>query len=284
MKKLYLINILLVLAIILSSPNGKSQCVSDTNNIYTFTYNNAKYEIVKEKKNWVSASACAVERGGILAEINSQVEQDSVFFHVNNAGIVAANTVAPDGGGASYLWLGGNDRGVEGKWVWNGDNDATSVQFWQGTRAGSAVGGLYNNWGNEPDDWNGQDGLGLAFTNWPLGTAGQWNDVKDTNQLYYIIEYEQDLSGIDESEINENSFSIFPNPASGQVTFVVSSIKYTGDNSTISIFNSLGKLVKKLNVLSTKFQIDISGLEKGLYFLKLENEDYKSQTSKLIVH
>jgi len=39
-------------------------------------------------------------------------------------------------GGASYLWLGGNDLGVEGNWVWIGDNDDTFVKFWQGTVSG----------------------------------------------------------------------------------------------------------------------------------------------------
>lgn len=91
MKKAQLITVILISLVFLSVPAVKSQCISDTNNIYTFTYNNAVYEIVKEKQIWINASACAVERGGKLAEINSQEEQDSVFFHVNNAGKLVKN-------------------------------------------------------------------------------------------------------------------------------------------------------------------------------------------------
>lgn len=177
---------LIIMAVCL---NAQSQCSPSPANIYTFTSNGKVYEIVKEKLNWVDAAACAVLRGGKLAEINSQSEQDSLFYYINLAKINADSTVALDGGDASYLWLGGNDIAIEGNWVWDGDNNLTSVQFWQGTSTGSSLGGLYNNWGDEPDDWNGQDALGIAITDWPLGIAGQWNDVDETNLLYYVIEY-----------------------------------------------------------------------------------------------
>ena len=125
------------LTALLISSNIQAQCVADEANVYTFTYNGDAYEIVKENLSWVDAAACAVERGGFLTEINTQEEQDSIFYHVNQAGISANNTVAPDGGGASYLWIGGNDLAAEGVWVWDGNNDATSIQFWQGTSSGS---------------------------------------------------------------------------------------------------------------------------------------------------
>ena len=54
------------------------------------------YEIVKENKTWIEAVACAVERGGILTEIDSQAEQDTIWSALGTAGITNANTVAPD--------------------------------------------------------------------------------------------------------------------------------------------------------------------------------------------
>lgn len=172
------------------------ECV-DASNIYSFTYNNKTYEIVKETKNWQQAAACAAERGGYLAEINDSAENSALFNQLsNNAGINISSTTASDGGGASYVWIGGNDIFTEGNWIWDGDNNGTGNQFWQGDANGSAVNGLYNKWGNEPDNFNGnQDGLGLALTEWPLGsgslgTASQWNDVAVTNALYFVIEYD----------------------------------------------------------------------------------------------
>ena len=123
------IHTLVLLIIISTSQVAQSQCSPKATNIYSFTYSGNNYEIIKEKLNWIDASACAVNRGGKLAEINSQAEQDTLFLNINNAGILASNTVAPDGGGASYLWLGGNDLSKEGNWVWDGNNDGVSTQF-----------------------------------------------------------------------------------------------------------------------------------------------------------
>ncbi len=239
-----------------------AQCPQSMTNIYAFTANNVQYEIVRENLNWTSAAACAVSRGGKLAEINSQQEQDSLFYHVNLAGITASNTVAPDGGGASYLWLGGNDLASEGNWVWNGDNDAISIPFWTGTASGSPVGGLYSNWGNEPDNWNGQDGLGFAFTNWPLGLAGQWNDVFVSNQLYYIIEYPNT------AEMKENNqdvpFSVFPNPARNEIRVYLPG----NETAVIRITDLQGHCIL---LTDNQSAISISDLQAGVYLLTVNS-------------
>lgn len=179
------------------------QCANNAN-IYTFSYNGQMYEVVKEEKNWVDAAACAVERGGILAEIDDANENSALFTEVTtNAGITNSNTVAPDGGGGAYLWLGANDIATEGTWIWDGNNDGTGAQFWQGTASGSPVGGLYSNWGNEPDNYTNQDALGLSLNGWPLGVAGEWNDVKDINTLYFIIEYTSNVGLIESGQTPE---------------------------------------------------------------------------------
>jgi hypothetical protein len=161
-------------------------------NIYAFTYDGKNYEVVREHRTWEEAAVCAVERGGYLAEINSEEENTAIFDEVlNNASIDLSMTVALDGGDASYVWIGGNDIETEGTWVWDGNNDGTSTQFWMGDFTGAPVDGLYNNWGDEPDDFDpGQDGLGLALSDWPFGVAGQWNDISDANTIYYVIEYD----------------------------------------------------------------------------------------------
>ncbi len=191
---------------IVTAEDGTSQTyvitvtLEENKNIYMFTYNNKTYEVVKEAKTWEEASKFAIDRDGYLAEINNEAENNALFDEASkNAGIDTSNTSAPDGGGASYLWLGGNDIAEEGSWVWNGNNDGNATNFWKGksaTNGGTPIDNLYNNWGNEPDDYNSnQDGLALALTQWPLnsghlGKASQWNDVNHTNKLYFIIEFD----------------------------------------------------------------------------------------------
>ncbi len=165
--------------------------VSVESTIVEFSYDGKDYEIVKENKTWVASAAFASERGGFLAEINDLAEQNAVFNALGSASIIASNTVAPDGGDASYVWIGGNDITTEGNWFWDGNNDGTGNQFWMGTLSGTPINSLYNNWGDEPDDFGtGQDGLGLALTNWPFGVAGQWNDLAQNNELYFLIEFD----------------------------------------------------------------------------------------------
>lgn len=167
----------------------ESYTVTVSSSIISFSFNGKDYEIVKSNMTWIDAATIAARRNGVLAEINDADEQEAIFSALTNASITTSNTVAPDGGGASYIWIGGNDLATEGEWIWDGDNNQTGDQFWMGLQNGSPVGDLYNNWGNEPDNFgSGQDGLGLALTDWPLGDAGQWNDVSHTNTLYFLIE------------------------------------------------------------------------------------------------
>ncbi len=189
MNSIKLKMLVLIANFLICSYSVLGQC-TDTSNIYSFVHDGKIYEVIKENKTWVDAAACAVERGGILTEINDTSEQNAIFTELNsNAGINVNNTVAPDGGGGSYVWIGGNDLSVEGNWVWDGDNDNNGTQFWMGTSTGNPVGGLYNNWGNEPDDFQGQDALGLSLNGWPFGVAGQWNDVDHINTLYFVVEH-----------------------------------------------------------------------------------------------
>lgn len=262
---------ILLISVCFITQNTFSQCVSNESNVYAFVYNNTNYEIVKENLNWVDASACAVSRGGFLAEIDTQEEQDSIFFHVNNAGIIGSNTVAPDGGGASYLWIGGNDMNIEGDWIWDGNNDGTGAQFWQGTSSGSPVGGLYNNWGNEPDNFgSGQNGLGFAFTNWPLGVAGQWNDVDDANTLYYIIEYPNGLN-IDKEIKTE--FNVYPNPSDKEITINIPNELLNITTPLLKIYTVSGELVEEMNSVANQIIIDISSYTNGTYFVKLNDTE-----------
>ena len=170
---------------------------------FSFVYNGHTYQFVQENRAWLSATTAAKARNvagspGYLAQIDTVAENQEIFTRLL-AGIPSAqfnNTRAPDGGGGAYVWIGASDRVTEGTWIWDGDGDGTGPQFWQGNNTGAPVGGLYNNWGktgstqNEPDNFNNlQDAAGISLDGWPLGVAGQWNDVNETNSLYYLVEF-----------------------------------------------------------------------------------------------
>lgn len=163
-----------------------------------FTYQEARNAAQSLSVNGVS---------GYLAIIESAAENTTLRNWLINTATSSSDysrTSASDGGNAAYVWLGGDDQASEGRWVWQ-KAGATGYpkQFWQGGPSGSARNGLYSNWGsdggvrNEPDNYlNNQDGLAIALQNWPrsggftLGSAGQWNDVRTSNRLYYLVEFD----------------------------------------------------------------------------------------------
>lgn len=196
MKKL-----LLIMGVVLLHFDSLAQC-ANANKIYSFTANGKRYELVRENRTWTQAYTCAQSRGGYLAEINSSAENSALLTALLSqaAGITLGQTTDNDGGGGSYVWLGGHDIPMEGIWIWDGSQGRG---FWNGGPNGSSVGGAYQNWGvsskgwrSEPDNAMNQDALGFALSSWPpgssitLGVAGMWNDVDVDNNLYYLIEFD----------------------------------------------------------------------------------------------
>ena len=150
-----------------------------------------EYKWIKERKTQEEAEAHANNLGGHLAVINSKAENDFIFSVIQGASLSGLGT-ANDGGGVSYVWLGGNDASSENNWVWvNGDTFQ------------------YTNWGQaEPDNYFNQDALAMGLQNWPKGSsgsqayglAGQWNDISRSNKLTFIVEIKAQSSKDDPAE------------------------------------------------------------------------------------
>lgn len=227
--------LLLFVAAMLISGIAMAQC-ADTANIYTFVFQGTTYEVVKQKMTWANAAACAVERGGRLAEINSEAEQLAIYDAIiNGAAVSATYTTISNGGGIAYVWIGATDQTTEGTWLWDGVNAGTGVNFWtgqgaNGTGTGASVGGAYHNWGGtstgvvkEPDNFgNGQHHGAMALSGWPSGTtmlgiAGEWNDIIGTSQLYFVIEKDT-TTGLRPTG-NLPQWHLWPNPTHGTIFF-----------------------------------------------------------------
>ena len=176
-----------------------------------FKHDGHSYLIVKELKTWAEAAKDAAERGGYLVEIGSLAEQEAVYKGIRNAGISTTYTKVNDGGGIAYVWIGAMAT-AERAWIWNGANKTGQHPvFWIGNKDGSAIAGSYVNWGgksagkfNEPDDYthptyapNGQNVAAIGLQSWPagssiqLGIAGEWNDIANSNKLYYVVEFDK---------------------------------------------------------------------------------------------
>lgn len=273
--------ILLVFSVLVYTTGLFAQCVNPTN-IYSFTYNGKNYELVKEKKNWTDAAACAASRGGYLVQIDDSSEQAAIVSALTASGISTTYNPISDGGGTSYVWIGATDKATEGTWLWDGNNDGTGINFWSGEGAagqnnGAILSGRYINWGgkasgtiNEPDNFGGlQDAAALALAGWPagsgaLGATGEWNDVNIANTNYYIIEYGTTTGYRTPEAIPV--MGVYPNPVRS-----VLHISGVSGIQSIYIMNAQGAIVYRDNkTMQFCEAISVSEFTPGLYMLVVE--------------
>ncbi|NOQ75343.1 MAG: T9SS type A sorting domain-containing protein [Crocinitomix sp.] len=267
---------ILTLATLIIVNTVNAQCVDEAN-VFEFTFDGKTYELIKENKNWPDAAECALERGGALVRIDSEEENTALFDAISTFDVIPSETIAPDGGGGAYLWLGGTDRAEEGVWIWDINDDDTGDQFWEGAVDGTPVGGLYNNWGDEPDDFGDlQDRAAMSVNGWPLGVAGEWNDVNDDdNELFFFVEYEP-VDGIEEEDAS--MISIYPNPVS-DLLFITTAIDVQIEG--INFYAISGQLVQLASENWTE-GIDVSNLEAGTYFIEIRLDNGVLFTEKFI--
>ena len=69
------------------------------------------------------------------------------------------------------------------------------------------------------------------------------------------------------------SFTFHPNPAENQITFTLG--ERTALNSILEIHNFSGQLISKVTVYNRSFDLDISGLEPGIYLVKIGESQRK---------
>lgn len=75
--------------------------------------------------------------------------------------------------------------------------------------------------------------------------------------------------GINDAAQDENELSIYPNPASENITINITS---TSKNVSVKIYDATGRMVKNMeNVKSGENTINVSELENGLYLLNLQD-------------
>ncbi len=78
---------------------------------------------------------------------------------------------------------------------------------------------------------------------------------------------------------HDDLFSLLPNPATDKLQITISNLQI--EKAELEIFDVMGKLIQKGKLKSQKEEIDISLLEKGVYYLKVSREG-KSVVKKFI--
>ena len=107
----------------------------------------------------------------------------------------------------------------------------------------------------------------LGFIKYFIG----FNTPVCTNKVNHLVRsnYVQSTiaSGLSETEVINNSVSIYPNPAYTNITIESTNIS---DNETVSFYNMEGQLILNQSLQQLKSEIDISDFSKGIYFIKVK--------------
>lgn len=156
------------------------------------------YEFVKNTCSWPEASVIAQEKGGYLAVVTSQSENQKVVNYLKS--FSRRGTFIP-----YNTWLGASDTKIEGKWKW------VTGEPW-----------FFTNWmPNEPNNLGNEDHLYVVKSS----PEGEWNDFHeyDPNHTQWearglLVEYgyasnpllaDTDGDGLSDSEeasLNTNPF------------------------------------------------------------------------------
>jgi hypothetical protein len=142
--------------------------------------------------------------------------------------------------------------------------------------------------------WTQIQGCYTAIGGEQFITIGNFNSNTNTDTLFigstnptynadrYAYYYIDDITLIDQSTVgfnelgNENSFSVYPNPANDVLNIKVGTIK---ENTKIKIADVIGRTIL---ITAFKSQLDISFLEKGIYFVTIQQEGKTLGTKKII--
>lgn len=108
-----------------------------------------------------------------------------------------------------------------------------------------------------------------------LGSMFAYSQVSTSTNDLQSEEVNSDSFGFSFG-FDETEFKAYPNPATSQISLAFSTPYY--HYSSLNIYDSNGRLFKKVEHVNQNDPIDISGLPAGMYHLELVNNEARSYT------
>lgn len=132
-----------------------------------------------------------------------------------------------------------------------------------------------------------EDGTGYSLSNpatnphQPIAMLTSSNSPLTNAKIGTIVFTQKSLS-VDSFQINKDNFTVTPNPTQGLVA-----IKAAPSSQIVQmdVFNMLGKRVKEYYFKTSKnnYDVDLTELGTGIYFLRTYNQKGKTATQKIIL-
>ncbi|MFZ1676030.1 MAG: T9SS type A sorting domain-containing protein [Saprospiraceae bacterium] len=116
----------------------------------------------------------------------------------------------------------------------------------------------------------------LGFT---LANERLWGLSSGFNGTQRIYQFQNLLSATENINSTEDIITVYPNPTSENVT-----VSSTGMINRIEIYNAIGNTVISMPEVNkdTYFDVDVSFLQKGIYFIRIQN-GHRSYVEKILI-
>jgi len=115
---------------------------------------------------------------------------------------------------------------------------------------------------------------------WRAGPSGSiYVTQKDQNGCYDESELEIPILFVGVEPIDNNEFRVYPNPTDGSINI---SVQQADGSQKLIILDVSGRLVLASNLEQQETQLDLSHLNKGIYFIEVSDAT-SSQTQKLVI-
>lgn len=106
-------------------------------------------------------------------------------------------------------------------------------------------------------------------------TGTDANGCSNTATVNLIVSW---CTGITSSSIEQAGFSIYPNPNQG-ILYIKTSVN---ENYELSVFNNIGQLVNRINLVSNETKLDLSKEANGIYQLIISKEGKAVYNAKMV--
>ncbi|HKR07418.1 MAG TPA: T9SS type A sorting domain-containing protein [Bacteroidia bacterium] len=196
---------------------------------------------------------------------------------VNHVARISGNTFAALGAGTNGIVNGlatfQNNLFVTGNFSTSGGTGTQNISRWDGSwhlLSGIGITGI-DGPGYSLFPYNGNLYIGGLF-----GVAG------NLIQANSIVQWNMPPTGVDETNFNSNSITVYPNPSSGKFQLQLTGSIPEKFDLYVTDISGRNLYYQKVDNYRVNSQVDIAPFKSGMYFLKLVNEHNVSST-KLII-
>lgn len=121
---------------------------------------------------------------------------------------------------------------------------------------------------NQPMQKSYLDFNSIANASWEITEPGIYYQAAYVRLLSQVMSLEQVTLDVDDVVSQQLGYSLVPNPSNSEVKIASN----RAENIIVLVYNSLGQMVKNPIVTTTNYNLNLSSLSEGIYFLKVKNE------------